>query len=72
MGTKTTKQDKNFATRDEARSDAELERFIADHHDEIEGKLQEARASIARGDVAPLEPLEVLLRDARRYRKALG
>jgi hypothetical protein len=66
MGTKTTKQDKTFASRDESRSDAELERFIADHHDEIEAKLQEARASIARDEVAPLEPLEVLLRDARR------
>jgi len=72
MNVKPTKQAKTFVTRDEERSDAETERFIADHHDEIEAKLQQAQASIARGDVAPLEPLEVLLRDARRRFKAAG
>ena len=72
MITKPTKQAKTFVTRDEDLSNAEMERFIADHHDEIEAKLQEAQASIARGEVAPLEPLEVLLRDARRRFKAAG
>ena len=72
MDTKSTKAAKAFGSPEEARSDAELEQFIADHRAEIEAKLQEAQASIARGDTAPLEPLEVLLRDARRHRKALG
>jgi len=72
MSTKATKQTKTFGTAAEALSDAEMELFIAEHGDEIEAKLQKARASIARGDVAPLEPLEVLLRDARRRLKAGG
>ena len=50
MSTKTImpKSGQNVGTRNEAVADAETERFIADHHDEIEAKLQEARASIAR------------------------
>ncbi len=72
MNTKPTKQAKTFVTRDEELSDAETEQFIADHHDEIEAKLKDAQASIARGEVAPLEPLDVLLRDVRRSFKAAG
>jgi len=49
-----------------------MERFIAENHGEIEAKLQQAGASIARGATAPLEPLKVLLRDARRRFKAVG
>jgi hypothetical protein len=50
--------------------DVELERNLAARHAEIEGKLQAAKASIARGEAAPLEPLDVLLRDARRQAKS--
>ena len=55
---------------DEAVADTEIERFLADHHDEVEAKLDEARKSIARGDATPLEPLPTLLREARRSAKA--
>jgi hypothetical protein len=47
-------------------SDEEIERYLADHHDEIEAKLSEARRSIARGEARPMEPLSILLREARR------
>ena len=47
----------------------EMEEFIRAHRDEINAKLEEARASIAAGKVAPLEPLPELLRAARRYAK---
>jgi hypothetical protein len=55
---------------DEAVTDTEIERFLADRHDEIEVKLDKARKSIARGDAAALEPLPALLRRARRSAKA--
>jgi hypothetical protein len=57
---------KVFQTPDEAGSDAELESYLRDHHDEVEAKLREARESIARGEAKKLEPLSVLLRQARR------
>jgi hypothetical protein len=55
---------------DEPVNDAEIERFLADRHDEVEAKLDEARKSIARGDATALEPLPTLLRGARRSAKA--
>jgi hypothetical protein len=55
---------------DEAVADTEIERFLADRHDEVEAKLDEARKSIARGDTTALEPLPTLLREARRSAKA--
>jgi len=55
---------------DEAVSDLEIERFLADRHDEVQAKLDEARKSIARGEAAALEPLPKLLREARRSPKA--
>jgi hypothetical protein len=58
-------------TGDEAVPDAEIERFLAEHHDEVEAKLAEARKSIARGESAPLEPLPTLLRQARRSAKSV-
>jgi hypothetical protein len=72
MSTKTNRQARatSFQPRDETASDAETERFLADHHDEIEAKLRKARESIARGKAKPLEPLPVLLREARRRGKA--
>jgi hypothetical protein len=54
----------------EAVTDTEIERFLADHHAEIEVKFGKARKSIARGDAAALEPLLTLLRRARRSAKA--
>ena len=51
---------------DGAVSDTEIERFLADRHDEVAAKLDEARKSIARGDATALEPLPTLLRGARR------
>jgi hypothetical protein len=58
------------ASEKEGDSDAVLERFLIENHDAIEAKLQEARAEIADGKIAPLEPLPKLLREARRYAKA--
>ncbi|HEY4114565.1 MAG TPA: hypothetical protein VGM17_10950 [Rhizomicrobium sp.] len=46
-------------------SDAEMDRLLADRHLEIEALLAEARSSIQRGEVAPLEPLHDFLRRAR-------
>jgi hypothetical protein len=46
-------------------SDEEMDRLLADRREEIEALLEEAQESIRRGDVAPLEPLDVFLRRAR-------
>ena len=51
-------------------NDADVDRFLVENHKEVAAKLEEARASIARGEAVPLEPLHVLLRDARRNHKA--
>jgi hypothetical protein len=49
-------------------SDAEMDRLLAERHDEIEGLLAEAREARARGEFAALDPLYVFLRRAReRY-----
>lgn len=48
--------------------DADIDRFAADNHDDIAAKLAAGREQIARGDAAPLEPLDVLLHDARAAR----
>ncbi|MGH7124011.1 MAG: hypothetical protein ACREFI_06525 [Stellaceae bacterium] len=58
-----------FQAGDEAGADAELERYLRDHHDDIEAKLKQARDSIARGEAKDLEPLTVLLRHARQRTK---
>ena len=55
---------------DEAVTETEIERFLADRHDELEVKLNAARKSIARGNATPLEPLPTLLRGARRSAKS--
>jgi hypothetical protein len=54
-----------FADRAEDADDAEMARYLTDNHNRIEAKLAEARASIARGEAAPLEPLHVFLQRAR-------
>ena len=45
-------------------SEEAMDRLLAGRHAEIETKLQVARDEPARGDTAPLEPLEDVLRDA--------
>jgi hypothetical protein len=57
---------------DENLSDAEIDRLLAERHDEIEAKLEEAYVAQARGASAPLEPLHVFLRRARERLKAAG
>jgi len=57
------------AALDESLSDAEMDRLLAERHDEIEGLLEEARQARARGDSAPLEPLHVFLHRARERLK---
>ncbi len=63
MGTVETVLDENL-------SEAEMDRLLADRHDEIQAKLDEAQAAKERGDVAPAEPLHVFLRRARERFKA--
>jgi hypothetical protein len=54
-----------FTALNENVSDSEMDRLLAERHDEIEELLGEARACIERGEIAPLEPLDVFLRRAR-------
>jgi len=54
---------------DDALTEAELDRLLAERRSEIEAMLSEARESIRRGDVAPLEQRPALLRAARRAAK---
>jgi hypothetical protein len=54
---------------DEALTEAEIDRALAERRSEIEAMLSEARESIRRGDVAPLEQRPALLRAARRAAK---
>ncbi len=49
-------------------TDADIDRFLVDSHDDIAAKLAAGREQIARGEAAPLEPLDALLRDARAGR----
>jgi hypothetical protein len=49
-------------------TDADIDRFIIEHHGEFAAKLAAAQAEIARGEVSTLEPLEELLKDARTPR----
>lgn len=46
-------------------SDDEMDRLLADRHDEIQAKLDQAREERDRGESVPLEPLDVFLREAR-------
>lgn len=55
---------------DDTISDEEMDRLLADRHDEISGLLQEAYDARARGEFAPLEPLHVLLAEERARFKA--
>ncbi|MEJ0042446.1 MAG: hypothetical protein WDM81_09600 [Rhizomicrobium sp.] len=44
--------------------------FIRANHAKIAAKLREAKASMDRGEFALMEPLPVLLRDARKHHRA--
>ena len=46
-------------------TDAGIYQFLADNHDAVAMKLAAGREQIMRGEAAPLEPLDALLRDAR-------
>lgn len=48
--------------------DADIDQFLGENHDDFAAKLSAGREQIARGDAAPLEPLEALLRDAHAAR----
>ncbi len=50
---------------DENISGEEMDRLLAERHEEIEMLLEEARRDQERGDEAPLEPLHIFLRQAR-------
>jgi hypothetical protein len=49
-------------------TDADIDRFLADNRADVAAKLAAGREQIARGEAAPLEPLDALLRDARAAR----
>jgi hypothetical protein len=51
-------------------ADDAMERFLTENHEEIAATLEQARQSIARGEVKPLESLPTLLRHARRHAAA--
>jgi hypothetical protein len=49
-------------------AEADIDLFLADHHDAVVEKLAAGRAEIMNGEATPLEPLDELLRDARAGR----
>jgi hypothetical protein len=51
---------------DDAISEEEMDRTLAVRRDEVEALLKQGRDEVARGEVAPLEPLHVFLNDARK------
>ena len=63
MSTKTNRPISTIL--DERLTDAELDRVLAERHDEVEALLEEARIAKAEGRYAPLEPLHEFLRRAR-------
>ena len=48
-------------------SEEAMDQLLADRQGEIEAKLRQAYEDKARGDYAPLEPLHILLREARGH-----
>ncbi len=46
-------------------SDEAMNLYLAEHHDDVEAKLKAAYEDRERGDFALLEPVTVLLREAR-------
>ena len=65
MSTKVKNKSAIAELLDDVITDAELDRLLAERHDEIEVLLDEARRAKAEGRYAPLEPLHEFLRRAR-------
>jgi len=61
-------QTRNAQRAAEADTDADIERFLTENRTDVAAKLAAGREQIARGEAAPLEPLDALLRDARAKR----
>jgi hypothetical protein len=74
MSTTNPNVDKGMAETvlDDTISEVDMDRLLADHVDEIDVLLQEAYDEVARGDCAPLEPLHVLLQEAREQALQAG
>ena len=49
-------------------TDADIDQFLADNFDDVAAKLAAGREQLTRGEAAPLEPLDTLLRTARAAR----
>lgn len=49
-------------------ADADIDQFLADNLGDVAAKLAAGREQVRRGEAAPLEPLDALLRDARTAR----
>jgi hypothetical protein len=58
------------AALDEKISDGEMDKLLAERHEEVEALLREGREAKSRGAVAEIEPLHVFLRRARERLKA--
>jgi hypothetical protein len=65
MITKTMSQGKGIETFTESISEKEMDRRLEAQHDEVVAMLEQAKDSIACGDVASLEPLHLFLRKAQ-------
>jgi hypothetical protein len=50
-------------------TDAQIERYLREHHDEIADKLRAAKAQMDAGKGSRLGSLERVLSDARKYAK---
>jgi hypothetical protein len=47
-------------------TDAQMERYLRAHHDEIDAKLQDGKAALDRGESVELHSLEELLAGVRK------
>ena len=65
MSTEVKKKPPIAEILDEDMTDAELDRVLAERHEEVEALLEEARIAKSEGRSAPLEPLHEFLRRAR-------
>ena len=55
---------------DDQVTEADMERYIRENRAHINELIREAQADIAAGRFAELEPLPVLLREARKYARS--
>ena len=49
-------------------TEADIDQFLADNFDDLTAKLAAGREQLTRGEAAPLQPLDTLLRTARAAR----